>query len=132
MKPIFITLATSTVLVVGAITLTPERTKPVIITPPEKPIKVALPPQAVQGWMNSQGVNHGNAPHVYQMLVDEEPPIVDISQVSIRDVADEYRALLDEDDVDTALNGKSANAIILEKAQSGLAKNKKDTYLTND
>lgn len=131
--PIFITLGTIATLAVGAVSFTPEQKEPLVITPkPEKPRRIALPAQAVQGWMNSRGVNHVSSPHVYRLMVDEAPPVVDISQVSLKDVADEYNALLDEADVDTALNGKSANDIIIEKAQYGIAGKKPLNNFVND
>lgn len=116
MKPTLITLGAVTTLAIGAIALTPE--KPTVVPDTATTTqKVALPEQAVQNWMAQRGINHGNAPHVYQMLVDEAPPVVDISQVSLAEVAAEFAALLDESDVDTALKGRSANDILIEKAE---------------
>lgn len=132
--PFLITLGTSTAIILGAVTLSPDKKQPDLLNPikPEKPVIIALPPQAINGWLNSRGIHRNNVPHAFQGLLDEEPPTVDISQVSLKSVADEYRILLDLSDVRSGLRGKNANDIIKQKIEHGFARDKKEEDYVND
>lgn len=95
---------------------------------PNKPVVVA--PQAITASLSARGLQHDNAPNIIAMLTSEEPPTIQITATtSIQDIANEYIQFLDVEDIGV-LNG-DANAIIIEKATPGMAKEKDKTNFTN-
>lgn len=97
-------------------------------------VKLALPPQAVNGFLNSHGVNSPARDVLEDMLLNEAPPDVDLSTMSVYDIANAFLEVSDTEALEeAALSGEqiNLNVHIIEQAETGFA-GKKLPNFTDD
>lgn len=135
--PIIITLATSTLLIAGGITLAPER-KPIIVdpVPVEKPKRVVLAPQQVAQFFQDCGIQGKDHAKVRDMLLNEAPQTIDLSTTDLKATVEDHIQCLTQEEMVTAYKqGKrSINRQLIEKAENGngFARDKTKDNFVND
>lgn len=88
--------------------------------------KLALPPQAVNGFLNAHGqaLNTPARDVLEDLLLSEAPPEVDMSTMSVYDIANAYLEVSDIEELEAkALQGRvDLNEYVIERAETGFAR----------